>query len=63
MDFNDTPEEAAFRIEARAFVEQYATREDIRPPQSPERLDGYLARAVAAATGNSGAFVLSAQAP
>jgi alkylation response protein AidB-like acyl-CoA dehydrogenase len=45
MDFNDTPEEAAFRAEARAFVDQYAAREDIRPPQSPERRDDYLARA------------------
>ena len=28
MDFDDTPEEAAFRAEARAWLEQHATRKD-----------------------------------
>jgi alkylation response protein AidB-like acyl-CoA dehydrogenase len=45
MDFHDTKEEAEFRAEARAFLEQYATRDDIRPPQAPESRQGFLARA------------------
>jgi acyl-CoA dehydrogenase len=45
MDFHDTKEEAEFRAEARAFLEQYATRDDIRPPQGPESGRAFLARA------------------
>jgi alkylation response protein AidB-like acyl-CoA dehydrogenase len=45
MDFHDTQEEAEFRAEARAFLEQYATRDDIRPPQAPESYKAFLARA------------------
>jgi alkylation response protein AidB-like acyl-CoA dehydrogenase len=45
MDFHDTKEEAEFRSEARTFLEQYATRDDIRPPQGPESGRAFLARA------------------
>lgn len=45
MDFHDTQEEAEFRAEARAFLERYATRDDIRPPQAPESHKAFLARA------------------
>lgn len=45
MDFHDSKEEAEFRAEAQAFLEQYATREDIRPPQEPESHEAFLARA------------------
>ena len=45
MDFHDTQEEAEFRAEARAFLEQYATRDDIRPPRAPESYKAFLARA------------------
>ncbi len=45
MDFHDTKEEAEFRSEAQAFLEQYATRDDIRPPQEPESHEAFLARA------------------
>ncbi len=45
MDFHDTPEEAAFRAEARTFLAQYATRDDIRPPDRRETRDTFLARA------------------
>jgi hypothetical protein len=45
MDFHDTKEEAEFRAEARAFLEQYATRDDIRPPQGPESGRAFLGRA------------------
>ena len=31
MDFNDTPSEAAFRAEARAFLEQYAAPKSNAP--------------------------------
>ncbi len=40
MDFNDTPEEAEFRVEARAFLEKHLTRKeqgaDMRQRQSSE---------------------------
>ncbi len=45
MDFNDTPEEAVFRAEARAFLDEYATRDDIRPPGERETRETFLARA------------------
>ena len=45
MDFHDTKEEAEFRAEARAFLEQYATRDDIRQPEGIESRRAFLARA------------------
>ena len=42
MDFNDTPEEAAFRAEARAFLEQHL---DKKEAGRPNRDDSYMKRA------------------
>ncbi|MBB2919342.1 acyl-CoA dehydrogenase family protein [Cupriavidus alkaliphilus] len=39
MDFNDTPAEAAFRAEARRFLEANATRRDREVPQSRQRYE------------------------
>ncbi|WP_299322386.1 acyl-CoA dehydrogenase family protein [Parasphingopyxis sp.] len=42
MDFNDTPEEAEFRAEARAFLEQHL---DKKEPGRPSRDESYMKRA------------------
>ncbi len=49
MDFNDTPEEAAFRAQARAFLEANCPRKAARGSRAAdsEADDGYLARAKA----------------
>lgn len=47
MDFNDTPEEAAFRAEARAFLEANATLETKSETPGAETEANYLKRAKA----------------
>lgn len=45
MDFNDTPEEAAFRAAARAFLDAHATLKEHAPDRTGESDADHLARA------------------
>ena len=38
MDFNDTPEEAAYRVEARAWLEKNAPKGRVRDDEDPAGL-------------------------
>ncbi|MEO0981119.1 MAG: acyl-CoA dehydrogenase family protein [Pseudomonadota bacterium] len=45
MDFNDTPEEAAFRTEARAFLEQHLEPKTATNPRAGRGQSDFMARA------------------